>query len=151
MREIPRPQETYRHFKGNMYQIVAIAKHSETLEELVIYQAMYDDFQVYARPLNMFLEKVDREKYPDVSQEYRFEKVSVQEECLDPLVAEFLDASTHEERLHILSALHPRITEQMLLTMSIVVGVELKARDVQEQYEELKRCLLTLDKYEIQR
>ena len=151
MREIPRPQETYRHFKGNMYQIVAIAKHSETLEELVIYQAMYDDFQVYSRPLNMFLEKVDREKYPDVSQEYRFEKVSVQEECLDPLVAEFLDASTHEERLHILSALHPRITEQMLLTMSIVVGVELKARDVQEQYEELKRCLLTLDKYEIQR
>ena len=151
MREIPRPKETYRHFKGNMYQIVAIAKHSETLEELVIYQAMYDDFQVYARPLNMFLEKVDREKYPDVSQEYRFEKVSVQEECLDPLVAEFLDASTHEERLHILSALHPRITEQMLLTMSIVVGVELKARDVQEQYEELKRCLLTLDKYEIQR
>ena len=151
MREIPRPQETYRHFKGNMYQIVAIAKHSETLEELVIYQAMYDDFQVYARPLNMFLEKVDREKYPDVSQEYRFEKVSVQEECLDPLVAEFLDASTHEERLHILSTLHPRITEQMLLTMSIVVGVELKARDVQEQYEELKRCLLTLDKYEIQR
>ena len=151
MREIPRPQETYRHFKGNMYQIVAIAKHSETLEELVIYQAMYDDFQVYARPLNMFIEKVDREKYPDVSQEYRFEKVSVQEECLDPLVAEFLDASTHEERLHILSALHPRITEQMLLTMSIVVGVELKARDVQEQYEELKRCLLTLDKYEIQR
>ena len=148
---IPKNNEIYRHFKGNMYQIVAIAKHSETLEELVIYQAMYDDFQVYARPLNMFLEKVDREKYPDVSQEYRFEKVSVQEECLDPLVAEFLDASTHEERLHILSALHPRITEQMLLTMSIVVGVELKARDVQEQYEELKRCLLTLDKYEIQR
>ena len=145
------PGDVVRHFKGKMYEIVCFASDSETLETMVVYRALYGEKGVWVRPKEMFFSPVDREKYPDVSQEYRFEKVSVQEECLDPLVAEFLDASTHEERLHILSALHPRITEQMLLTMSIVVGVELKARDVQEQYEELKRCLLTLDKYEIQR
>lgn len=190
MSNIPLQGQIFRHFKGNLYRIVTMARHSETGEELVIYQALYGEYQVYARPLSMFLEKLDKEKYPDAVQENRFElqedvitslkkpedsllKEAVKSDYLkeeekqqerqqdqeepaeelniDPLVLEFLDAETYEERLNILAALHHRITDDMINIMSVAVDVEVREGDIEERFDQLRTCLLTFEKYECNR
>ena len=63
------------HFKGKNYLVLGVAKNTETNEDMVIYKALYDDFKIYARPKEMFLSKVDKCKYPNCKQEYRFELI----------------------------------------------------------------------------
>ena len=69
----------YKHFKGFIIEVIAIAKHSETLEELVVYKRKEQN-DYWARPISMFYEEVDHDKYPDVTQKYRFELISEGEE-----------------------------------------------------------------------
>ena len=224
MTHIPQPQEIYRHFKGNLYQIITVAEHSETGERLVIYQALYGDFKIFARELGMFTGRVDRSKYPNCAQEYRFELVDgknradqrvqgsataqtqlkdivvdatnagrkalaestassggkdsaghetkesagpkakesvesaqrtreedAEQITLDPMLLEFLDAKTYEARLNILAGLHHRITQDMITTMAVSCDIEVGDGEVEERYQQLKNCLLTLEKYECNR
>lgn len=175
MRPNPKPQEMYRHFKGNLYQIRCLAQHSETGEMMVVYQAMYDTFQIYVRPLGLFMDEVDRAKYPETKQKYRFELLQDMDDIsaaetprqsqrarettaesgeqinIDPMVMEFLDADTYEQRLHILAALRDRVTDDMINTMAVAVDLEIKDGSIEERYEELKNCLLTFEKYECNR
>ncbi|MBQ8031068.1 MAG: DUF1653 domain-containing protein [Butyrivibrio sp.] len=172
MGERPRPQEIYRHFKGNMYQVITIATHSETREEMVVYQALYGDYRVYVRPLDMFMSEVDRQKYPDVTQKMRFEKVNLKDSAskkdystssqvmnktvdeeaselnLDPLVIQFMDADLAVEKGEILSKLRPTITNDMIDIMALSVGVVINEGDVYDRYNDLRNCLATMEKYE---
>lgn len=196
MQQFPRPHEIYRHFKGMQYQVLSIATHSETGEQMVVYQQLYAPFGVYVRPLAMFMSKVDKEKYPQAQQEYRFEKVQVpawemsaipqqqtvvqeslpqqqscvyaeseaeqvilqkqgepqeEEPALDPGLLKFLEADTYEEKLEILSMLHPRITDAMIDTMAVSLDVEVKSGDIEQRYSEILNCLLTMERFECNR
>ena len=67
----------YRHFKGHEYRVICVAKDSENLEDMVVYHNEVDDLY-WVRPKSEFLSKVDKEKYPDVKQEYRFEEMNIE-------------------------------------------------------------------------
>lgn len=224
MRDNPKPYEIYRHFKGNTYQILAIAKDSEDGHLIVIYQALYGSYEIYARDLVQFMSPVDRIKYPEAEAQYRFTKVDSAQPTvndknghsysqsdtktdtgnsdsrsnsqmdtghfesksdvnvkveyqssqsdektnaghqdeqsdvkadadyqMDPQVEAFLDADSYEEKLNILAGLHRRITDDMLKIMALTMDIELNPGSTQEQYDELKNCLLTRNKFEADR
>ena len=178
---IPKPQEIYRHFKGNLYQVTAVAEHTETGELLVIYQALYGAYKVYARPLAMFVSEVDHEKYPAAEQKYRFEKVKLQEEATpqeavkvsqettqpqataqpqgtseseeqaNPFLLRFLDADTYEEKYKILNEMENDITDRLINDFSVVLDVVIPEGDLTGRYIQLKQCVATMCRYETTR
>ncbi|MCC2169030.1 DUF1653 domain-containing protein [Gallintestinimicrobium propionicum] len=194
MNQIPQAGEIYQHFKGKLYRIVALATHTETGEQLVIYQALYGEFQVFARPLSMFLEKVDAKKYPDAAGKDRFMRIPMAEAAAvpqpvpapsenpveprpaampsenpveprlaaassespvepqpDPGLLAFLDAESYEEKLEVFAALEGKADLHMLNAIAASLDLELSEGSLEEQYDTLKSCLMTLERYECNR
>ena len=99
-KHIPCPGEFYRHFKGNLYQVKFIAKDSEKKEKQVVYQAMYPPYEMWVRPLDMFISEVDTLKYPDCKQKYRFEKIDMSsEKCEAQHFEEYKENTSADEFL----------------------------------------------------
>ena len=151
---------------------------------MVVYQALYGDYRVYVRPYEMFVSEVDHEKYPDVSQKYRFELVEftrkedgqenrqetaredpaeeeVQKEQpvlrtdemnqVDPVLLEFLDVDTLEEKMHILAYNRNRMTEGLLNSIAISLDLVVEKKGIQAQYDEIMNCLGTMERFECNR
>lgn len=155
----------YKHFKDKLYQVKGVAYHSETKEKMVVYQALYGDFSLYVRPYDMFMSEVDREKYPDVTQKYRFEQVvpdgagmphcvnegTQTDQTLNPVLERFLDARTYQEKLDILNAASNELNDEIIDTMAAALEIEVPKGNIASRYMSLKNCILTHMKYECTR
>lgn len=139
--------EIYRHFKGNLYEVLAIAKHTETMEDMVVYQEV-DGEKVYVRPLEMFVSKVDKEKYPEVLQVYRFE---LQDEESKLSIVDFLDLSTTTEKIQYLETMREELTEEFIGLAAQCLDFAENDGSLEDRYHELLKYLKTLERYEIRR
>ncbi|MBR3635357.1 MAG: DUF1653 domain-containing protein [Lachnospiraceae bacterium] len=148
----PKIGGVYRHFKGNLYEVKAVAKHSETLEKMVVYQALYGDNETYVRPYDSFVSKVDKIKYPDATQEYRFEEVKANETPdIDPMVMQFLETEDFEEKFEILNGLRYKITKDQIAVMAMSLDVTIDDSDLEDMYRQLKTCVDTRRRFETTR
>lgn len=165
-KQLPQPGWRYRHFKGGLYQIVTLALNTETGEDMVVYQALYDDFQVYVRPLSMFLSETDFVKYPDSTQPMRFERVDTDTDTnatvpeshteelpdgISPQLMAFLDADSDEERYTILNEMEDIVDDHMIDTMAVVSDLVIEDGPISQRFLELKRCIRTRIQYESKR
>lgn len=168
----PIPGQKYQHFKGGLYQILTIGLHSETNEEMVVYQALYGDFKVYIRPLAMFLNTLDKEKYPNASQELRFQPVTSQDSSVvpgeprqetdlesvsqsmkpqaevNPYLLQFLEAETFGAKLKIFLEMKESINEVLLTEIAASLDISTGTGTLEEQYSSVQYALHTLAKYE---
>ncbi|MCU6762376.1 Uncharacterized protein conserved in bacteria [uncultured Roseburia sp.] len=171
----PKPGEKYLHFKNKLYQIITVAVHSETNEEMVVYQALYGTFKSYVRPLSMFISEVDHEKYPEVMQEYRFQYIEIEEDSLPVQAAKendvdssgknqgeikeeacpinnwlirFLDAESFDEKYEIVTEMKSDINDKLIDDLAVSLDVVIPEGNLQNRYQQLKNCIRTRQKFE---
>ena len=200
----------YRHFKNKLYQVKAIAYHSETKEKMVVYQALYGDYSLYVRPYDMFMSEVDKKKYPDIYQRNRFEQVypdgsdmphvkaqerddcniaitqsvkennedinsiydngnkaqnvmeqdnniehdnihknnDIQDEQVNPLLMEFLDAEDYQQKLNTLTGMRSKLDDKLIDAMAASMEIEVPEGPIDKRYASLRSCILTHAKFE---
>ena len=156
--------KVYRHFKGGLYQVLCTAVHTETDEKLVIYQALYGNFGVFARPVDRFTEEVTDSPENTTGQKYRFEEVknvdnSSQDVVLhednenasetpSPVIMQFLDASSPKEKLDIIKNNYQKIDERTITNMEVSLDIVSSSENLDQRISYVCDVLSTRSRFE---
>lgn len=177
LQNAPKPGEFYRHFKGNLYQILSTAVHTETGESLVIYQALYGEFQVFARPLAMFCGvtedgqerfiKTKPENQPVDSMEFEWKhsdqcqershgrkeqlETPEKDKKLYQQMEKFYDADSYEEKLNYLMSMRGHLNDTMLANIAVSLDIVVQDGSLEEQFQSIVSCLKMMKKYQSSR
>ena len=156
---MPKAGDKYRHFKGNLYEVIVIARDSETLEEKVVYKEVNGN-AAYVRSLPMFVSPVDKEKYPDVTQEFRFQYIEEVEEALENnldeesmienpnLIMSFLELESASAKIKYLQNVKEKVTSTFLEFVAQSLDFVENPGTITERYEAIILYLMTVEKYE---
>ncbi len=154
----PKKGELYRHFRGKQYRVLYLAVCAETKEEMVVYEEDKGEHRVYVSSVASFTRAVNRERYPDARQEYRFELcMDEQEKNQDgrksekEMILAFLDLNENEERAEFLQKHRAVLTDRFLTAAAESMEFAENADTLEERYAELMRFLRTKMKYESRR
>ncbi|MBR5338280.1 MAG: DUF1653 domain-containing protein [Lachnospiraceae bacterium] len=186
--------EVYRHFKGNTYEVLALAVNADNRERVVVYRSLAND-KVFVRSFRGFTGEINKDKYPEATQTYRFELVedletegtetedleseevaaapkaeaevktepkkappvgevtsyeykAAAEGDVEPMLMEFLETRSFEEKLQILRRMEPIMTDKLLDDMAASLDVVIHDGDISDRIRELKTCLTTFDKFD---
>ena len=164
MERLVQSGQFYRHFKDKLYQIITVAEHSETGEKMVVYQALYGDFRTYVRPYEMFVSEVDHEKYPEITQKYRFELIKSENfgntvtepektefAGVNPDLLAFLELDTLAQKLEMLRDLRKRIDDHLLDSIAASLDIVVEDGPLPQRYQEVLNCLETMVHFECSR
>lgn len=184
-RHIPKPGERYMDVKRKTYQILCVASNVKTKEKMVVYQALYGEFECFVRPLGMFMDEIDHKKYPEILQKYRFELIDKKnmqqekkldervieeiepidfkeepfvpkqeengEEQANPVLLQFLDADTLEQKYQIIKSLGATITNRLIDDFAVTLDLVIPEGNVDIRYQQLLSGVRTLQKFETTR
>ena len=181
MDRIPRPGQLYNHFKNKPYQIITVATHADTREEMVVYQALYGDFKCYIRPLDNFLSEVDHIKYPDVKQKFRFELRAPKEleetnasqsmseneddtptissqadqatsnDGVNSVLLQFLDAESYYKKLEVITSNRKHMSDRLINDMAVSLDCAVEEGTLDQRIQGLIYCLQAMCRFEDKR
>ena len=117
---------------------------------MVVYQDQYGEEKTWVRPYEMFVSEVDHEKYPEVTQKYRFEEVEEPTE-VNPMLVRFLDLETYRDKLELFQSWAGYEDENLFESIAASLDIGLAAGSTQDKYRQILNCLKTMEHFETDR
>lgn len=166
MNKTPRPGDIFYLAKDKPYQIITLGVHKETCESMVIYQALYGDYDTYVLPLSKFLDEIkgeaiiekrhkdtDERKTDNKTEEtnHTTENHDASQGKVSEVLISFLDADSYSQKLEVLTSNMRAIDDKMINDMAVSLDCTVEDGPIDQRLQALIYCLKQLSRFEVRR